>query len=529
MLVDDPAADGPRAKSLFALKRGRDKAKKALHELLSKAEAAGFLQLIWSLDALQRGEDEQARRFGPSFSSKEIDEARDRMRFAPWFLETLVNEYLTTPSRSGPQILNVRHPNAANALAVGLNQLENAEDGLWLKTGNVIHLMGHLAQRQFPWQRGFAYFLQFFRPLFVFDFPEAMARFEAQVGISIERFAYCGFALRAHLTDFPYASLNIDLTVVNISAHERDIVFRKIAAPLLAARRQATMLRAEGGFTGYKKSVLRQTPCIVLPGRGELIAPLPDLIALRITNGIYYDIVGDGAINERMGKRFEDYIAMLFDAYLPAIKVRRESAYSIRKGENYRSSDLVLIIDGVVPVVIECKAKRASHSAKFAESPVEAEGLSDLAHGVFQIWRYIAHHRRGLVDADLTLSASPVGILLTLDTWADMSEPTREEVFRLARQIQQAKAPEIVSTDMIPVGFLHVEDFEGMLATATSASLVAAIDLWIRDPQYHGWSLRTVHANAPGRQEIDQVPIFNSLPRPSGMSWWTPTGVRIAT
>ncbi|SJM29970.1 hypothetical protein [Mesorhizobium delmotii] len=522
--MEDDRADevDPSRTSLFALKRRRDKFRKGLTELLGKSEATDFLQLIWSLNALQNGQFDLAKRFGPNFSRIEMEQARERFRFAPWWLETLVNEYLTTSFNPGRQVLDLKHPGSANGLVGALSALENAEDGVWLKTGNIFHLIGHLSQRQFPWQRGFAYFLQFYRPLFVFDFPEAEARFEGRVGISISQFALCGFALRAHLGTTPFAAMDIDLQEIGISPHERDVAIRKVSLPLLAARRQATNLRAEAGLTGYKKSVLRQSPCLILPDGRQLIAPLPDLIALRISSGIYYDIVGDGAINERMGKRFEDYVALLLDTFLPDIGVRRETEYSIRKGENYRSSDLVLTINGVAPFIVECKAKRASHSAKFAESPSEAEGLSDLAHGIFQIWRHVSHHRRRLVGKDMILSASPIGVLLTLDTWADMSRPTREEIFRLAREIRQSKAPDIAEEDMIRIGFLHIEDFEGILSTATPESLIAAAERWLGDSKYDGWSLRTVHAEAPGRKEVDHGPMFDRLPRPSGMSWWTP-------
>ncbi|RUV10590.1 hypothetical protein [Mesorhizobium sp. M1A.F.Ca.IN.022.04.1.1] len=488
---------------------------------MSLGEPTEFLQLIWSLAALHNGEFSHVRRFGPNFGVREMEEARERFRFAPWSLETLVNEYLTTPRKSGPRRLHVKNRDAANALISQLVQCENAEEGLWLRSGNnILHLMGHLAQRQFPWQRGFGHFLQLYRPLFIFDFPEALSRFEANVGLSVERFAFCGFALRAHLLTFPFASMTINLSSVSITDEERDIVFKKVSLPLLQARRQASLLRSEPGLTGYKKSALRLSPCIVLPGGRELIAPLPDLIALRIGSGIYYDIVGGpGAVNERMGKRFEDYVVMLLEAFLAQIGIVRENAYAPKKGKNYRSSDLALVAEGAVTLLIECKAKRASHASKFAESASEAEGLTDLAYGIFQMWRHVAHHRLGLVDADLNFSPAMKGILLTLDTWADMSSTLQAEIFRLAHDLRHAKGPEIIDDDLIPVGILHIDDFEGLLPTATPQSLLDAVERWLHDKRYKGWSLRSVHDEHPGRAPINERSTFDRLPMPSGLRW----------
>ncbi|RUV53795.1 hypothetical protein EOB77_00670 [Mesorhizobium sp. M7A.F.Ca.MR.228.00.0.0] len=511
--------DDPERLSTFALRRRRDRFRKELRDLLSIADPTEFLQLVWSLASLHEGEFSRARRFGPDFSLPEMELAKERFRFAPWLLETLVNEYLTTSQRSGPRRLNVKNHNAANALISKLVELENAEDGVWLKAGNILHLVGHLAQRQFPWQRGYDYFLQLYRSLFVFDFPDALARFEENVGISVERFAFCGFALRAHLASHPFASMSIDLSDLKIGKRERDIVFKKLSLPLLQARTAASTLRGEAGLTGYKKSALRLSPCIVLPGDTHLIAPLPALITLRISNGVYYDIVGPGGINEQMGKRFEDYVAMLIDGFLPEITTIREKPYAPKKGTNYRSSDLALLSDGTVSLLIECKAKRASHASKFAESAAEAEGLADLAYGIFQIWRHVAHRRLGHVDANLEFSPALKGVLLTLDTWADMSSTLQAEIFRLAHQIRQVKGAEITDEDLVPVGFTHIQDFEGLLATATPSSLIRAVELWLHDPEYKGWSLWSVHEKNPGRAPIDERPLFDRFPKPSGMRW----------
>ncbi|UCI21084.1 hypothetical protein FJ970_09080 [Mesorhizobium sp. B2-1-8] len=492
-----------------------------MRDLLSIGGPSEFLNLIWSLAALHEGEFALARRFGPDFSSEEMQQARERFRFAPWLLETLVNEYLTTSQKSGPRRLNVKNHNAANALISKLVELENAEDGVWLNSGNILHLIGHLAQRQFPWQRGYDYFFQLYRSLFIFDFPDALARFEENVGIPVDRFAFCGFALRSHLMSRPFASMTVDLSAVKISEKEREITFKKLSLPLLQARRAASTLRGESGLTAYKKSALRISPCIVIPAGTHLIAPLPQLISLRISNGIYYDIVGPGGINEQMGKRFEDYVAMLIDAFLPEIAIIREKPYAPKKGINYRSSDLALLSDGSVSLLIECKAKRASHASKFAESASEAEGLADLAYGIFQIWRHVAHHRLGHVDRDVEFSPTIKGVLLTLDTWADMSSTMQGEILRLAHEIRQVKGLEIVDNDLIPVGFVHIQDFEGLLATATPSSLISATELWFHDPQYKGWSLWSVHEKHPGRAPIDQRPLYDRFPTPSGMRWLT--------
>ena len=100
---EDDAADDLREASLFKLQRRRDKARKTLREHLSVSDADMFLQAIWVMDAIQRGHP-NARLHAPVFSSEQAKHLADLSVLNPWTLETLVNEYLVTPSRlQGPR------------------------------------------------------------------------------------------------------------------------------------------------------------------------------------------------------------------------------------------------------------------------------------------------------------------------------------------------------------------------------------------------------------------------------------------
>ncbi|MGX5827164.1 hypothetical protein [Mesorhizobium sp. 43Arga] len=91
----------------------------------------------------------------------------------------------------------------------------------------------------------------------------------------------------------------------------------------------------------------------------------------------------------------------------------------------------------------------------------------------------------------------------------------------MAHEIRQVKGAEIVDDDLIPIGFMHIQDFEGLLATATPSSLISAIELWLHSPKYKGWSLWSAHEENPGRTPIDQRSLYDRFPKPSGMRWLT--------
>ena len=82
---------------------------------------------------------------------------------------------------------------------------------------------------------------------------------------------------------------------------------------------------------------------------------------------------------------------------------------------------------------MECKATKLTFPAQFADDPIaEAKiGYDEIAKGVFQLWRYFSHARRGIVSTD-AVRADAYGMVLTLDTWLVMSRELQEQVLGTA-------------------------------------------------------------------------------------------------
>ncbi|PDT50907.1 MULTISPECIES: hypothetical protein [Sinorhizobium] len=512
-------------KSVFRQKRDLVVARKELRALLSRAGEAEFLQLIWSLNAIDRGETELAKRFGPSFTFSQISKAREEFQFNGWTLETLVNEYLCTPRHAEnltgkpTRHLNTNSADAAFHMIRTMVRVENEEDGLWLRRGNVLDLVGHIAQRQFPWQRGFHTYVELYRSAYIFDFPEARTVFEHKHGLTISDYLRCGFALVALCRNNPFVALSADLSQAGISDQIRDSVLRLISEPILSARRQAAALRNNGGLTAYKPSVLRARPAVSFPHQRRFIAPLPDLVSARISSGIYYDIVGGaGSISTGIGSKFEEYSRLILGRLLTQTSVLPESIYKIGKRE-FRTPDILLQRGASIAAVIECKAKKAPHSSKFADDPTQSAGLEELAYGVFQIWRYFSHVRRGLIREN-HVSDDAVGVLLTLDTWLDMSRNGRNRVFALAEAMATSKEPDILPVDRRPVGITHIQDLEGTLFAASDESFFSALANWTTTPEFQGWHLWSTHSKEP-EQRTGGERTLRSFPLPEALSWWT--------
>ncbi len=72
----------------------------------------------------------------------------------------------------------------------------------------------------------------------------------------------------------------------------------------------------------YLPSALRQYPVITSAKHGnQMISPLPQLIALRATSGLYYDLLdGHQSLLEEANGRFEAYGKKLIEARLPTLR-----------------------------------------------------------------------------------------------------------------------------------------------------------------------------------------------------------------
>lgn len=239
------------------------------------------------------------------------------------------------------------------------------------------------------------------------------------------------------------------------------------------ARSRAATLRAGPGHVGYKRSILRTHPCVVFQGRA--ITPLVELVNLCGTSGIFYDVIGGpDAVKNEISARFEQYCLDFTRAMLPDGRIEGEVQYR-RGGNNVHSPDVLVHRNDELSVIMECKATRMSYEARFGEPLAEsARGNNEIVRGIFQIWRFTSHVRRGLVPG-IKLADDARGMVITLDAWLSMAGGMIAEVLERARQMAVEREPEITGSDQIPVRFCMIDDLENALAGSTPASFFGAI------------------------------------------------------
>lgn len=229
------------------------------------------------------------------------------------------------------------------------------------------------------------------------------------------------------------------------------------------------------------------------------MVPVPPLILQRITSGLYFDIVGGrGAVWADVGERFERYCLRYLDAMLPAHQVEGEARYG-PKGRGFDTPDILVSDESGIRLTIECKAKRMPVEARFSGDPVSnaSDAYAEIAKGVFQVWRFFSHARRGLYQRPVANDC--LGMVVTADPWLVMGQKLHPEVMAIAAEMADAKDAEISAADRRRVPVVLIDDLEYLLQHAADRELFDRLEALSADPT--GWDWSIVHGlDDPAKQ-----------------------------
>jgi hypothetical protein len=463
-----------------------------LAKLISKTSLLDVVGMSWCAWAIQNGHADIARRY-MHFPPEATDgSAGARFGIYPWQLETLVNEALVAPHL--PDVrgrgLVTEEFSTIYRLVKLVQRIEEADDRKFLSGNDVLYELHRLTQRQFEWQRGFANQPRFYRAVSLFGQGAAGAYFEEQFGCAVTEFIEAAFFLFAGSANSATRRWKDHGDLGGVSAALLERVLDRISLDADRAPAVAGVLRAHGDHIGYKPSVLRRYPILRFGQMGEdAMAPIPPLILQRVTSGLYLDIVdGGGAIWEDVGRRFENFCIRYLEAMLIGYAVESEERYG-PKGRSFDTPDILVSRAGAVRLVVECKAKRMPVEARFSGDPVgnAAVAYGEIAKGVFQIWRFFSHARRGLLPQPVAPDC--VGIVLTADPWLVMWQKLHPEVMAIASRMANEKDPKIEDADRRRVPIVLIDDLEYALQHASVDEFLGRVASLARDPTGWEWSL----------------------------------------
>jgi len=477
-----------------------------------------FLNLIFAQHALQNGNVETAKLvFGKEVPKQFVAiKLPDLNRVNEWEFETLANEILTTSPSYRRIYSGFPRLDCASALAVPyvtniLRALENQEYDY--QGHDIRYELRRVINRQFEWQRGFFNKALLYRTAYMFDGPECRAFMSTSIGLTLDQLSYAGFALYAGFQGALRVDRSLPTQQVGISHDVRDAVFDLLSISLRDARASACRMRDSFRSIAYKPSIFRRFPCVRNPNDDNLLfCPLPELIMARVTNGIYYDVVGGGGkIRNEIGRQFEKYCLKLLAASLSNLQVETEYAYRLKNLQD--SPDILIGNNSQLSIVVECKAVKMSFSDKFAEFEYAGRGYDEIAKAVFQIWRFVAHCRLRQTQHEAPKGA--VGVVILLDSWMTMVLDARQEVLKRA-EARCVSEPAISTDDKIDIAFVEIGDLESFLSKCDADRLLVALKN-IATGDQQDWMLTATPSYHEAPDQPRQFP-FDDLNKI--VPWW---------
>ena len=363
-----------------------------LHANLASTPDTRLLNAVWAIQAIQNGNQDRALQI-LSNTPKEVIGADISSGYAvhPWELELLINERLAINPEA---LFQVVAPESWPQIAYFTNlirSIENAEAAIYPSDNPMADLLYKIANRQFEWQIGFLTRQQLFRTAYVYGQGVCADHFFNRYGISIDDFSATCFSYFVLFTDAPNTFQNVDLSLIGISTETQAKALRIITKQIRDIKIITAHQRKEDGEIAYKPSPIRLFPIIGVSARSyKICCPLPDLLANRMTYGLFYDVIdGGGPIRKEIGDQFENYLEVFFRKLLPEVELIREISINDRRGS--RKSCDILITDiqyqNKVKLLIECKATRLSFDSRFKKFDKDDRGYQDMVKGVVQIWK----------------------------------------------------------------------------------------------------------------------------------------------
>jgi hypothetical protein len=507
-----------------------------LRKMFARANDASFLQMIWAVDALQSGRETEAKPYFSTYPPKAA--AKSPLPPFPfsihrWELETLIVQLFLVPKElpreQGNLMLDCSKFEAILQTINRLRALENVEAGRYLSGDFTIWgEMHRIAQRQFNWQRGYFNTPQLYRYAYLYARGKCADYFKQTYGFEITDLIFTGFGLYSHHLTAPWIPKKTSIPEIGLTDEIVQRAFAMMSCSRDEARTGTTALVAQAQAqhgspipTALLPSILRKTPLIYVDDPNRLISPIPETILLRVTAGLYNDLIpgGQDIIND-VNARFEQYCVDLIDAMMDRFQVCSAYRYGPR-GAQFESPDVLIRDQGNLVIVAECKATKLTYLAQFAEDPFDAakKQYAQLAKGVFQLWRFFSHLRRGIVKEDL--AADCHAVVITLDPFMQISRDQQNKVFAEANFLADEEG-NITSEDRKLVVICPVYDLESILSRATEDSLLASLTAF-NEEKYQGWMLGNVHSDTGAAKKFGK-PKRYPFEMENVLPWWTRFG-----
>ena len=410
---------------------------------------------------------------------------------APWELEILVQEAIINCPDVPRASKSMRDTNHCAKIVNGLKTLENEISGINLDHHDIFFELFKLAHKEFSWQSFTADNIHLSRYHAIYS-GEAISRLiETRYGLTAKELFFIGWLAYTHFSD----NWRLEVPSLRISERMKSDMkkfLNRASLPYPILKECLERNRTMTPYYGHTFNPIRAHPIVQYgsASHSTYLCCSPTLLFWKITDGLYYDLVGMPGFDKAIGDAFQTFIGEYLKRIGCENKITVYPEMEYKKGRDLKRTCDWILEDADATVFVECKAKRIPLLAKNDIGSLEAE-MDKTAAIIAQIYKTILDFKQGLYPQAKYAGKSIYPVIVTLQDWFLFTEAP-EEI--LGEKIKERFSKEGLSMDLIqeiPYTICSSWDFE---KAALIMKQKGINDLWkekIQNAEKKKWLLGT--------------------------------------
>ncbi len=386
---------------------------KPFRNYLKKFHLHGSLHIIWRYH-----QEFYQNKFRPIEPTCLMEPGIIRQNYGPfyiWELEIITKELILHSEQNG-----IRSLEKLNEFINVINFIRRIDGEIAKQQGsnNAFRNLQAKIHQQFPWQIPSS-IQSIMRYYLIYGGSKVSSIVENKIGLTLKQVYTLGMAISGHFLNNWGMSINQDYSKLGVDNERGALFFKHITSTFDSLKKTIRQTQKYNATWGYTFNPLQNTPLITFnhdyPNR--VICPLPSYLIKRITEGIFYDVVGEPGFDNAYGEAYEEYVGKVLNRAFSSsnFTIIPESQYRVCKDTKH-GVDWILK-DSTGAICIECKTKRLLRDAKFdTNSGFLDNELENMAKFIVQNYKNVEDIRTK--KTNWQYDGCPIyPVVITLEDW----------------------------------------------------------------------------------------------------------------
>lgn len=319
-----------------------------------------------------------------------------------------------------------------------------------------------LAHQQARWQHRRDQ-SRIFRAFYIYNDPDLRDLFYSNLGLTAVDMATIALTIGGITKNKIELNKNQDYSMLHVSRKARDRFFEMTTKTLKDLRSEINKEQRYDQGWAYSWNPLEAYPLINIGNYINQIiwCPLPELLSVRITEGLFYDLLKtEQNFGNQYGKAFEKYVGKVLSDIFHNDKfiISGEQPYAVKKQQKHGADWIVS--DDTGNLFFECKTRRLTQEAKqAANGDLLKRSIENLADAVVQLYKNFSDVVSGIAGRAHNGLPSYL-FIVTYEDWY-LTTPTVTDYLINSvknRLMSENMRPELIEEN--PFFIVSIEDLE---------------------------------------------------------------------